>query len=105
MTHSHENKKPTYDSAMASATAAIMVMDHIPDADEVSELAQIHLDDFPSDEAHASCEIVYEPPSWLDVHEQDQMSAFLRDGAACILVIYMQEGALESADDDDWDDD
>lgn len=78
-----------------------MVMDHVPDAEEVTELAGLHLEEFPADDAHASCEIVYEPPTWLDIHERDQMSAFIRDGAACILVIYMQEGDLEIDEDDD----
>jgi len=70
-------------------------MDHVPDADEVAELAYVHLEEFPSEDAVASCEILYEAPSWLSVGEQDQFGAFLRDGAACILVVYMQEGELE----------
>lgn len=78
-----------------------MVLDHVPDAEEVTELASLHLEEFPADDAHASCEIVYEPPKWLDIHERDQMSAFIRDGAACILVIYMQEGDLEMDEDDE----
>jgi hypothetical protein len=69
-----------------------MVLDHIPDDDEVFELADHHLDLFEAEEAYASTEIVYEAPDWLSVAEQDQMNAFLRDGAACILVVYMREG-------------
>jgi hypothetical protein len=79
---------------MENPQAAVIVLDHEPDAAEVSELATFHLESFPADEAHATCEIVYEPPQWLDVHEQDQMGAHLRDGAKCILIIYMQEGGI-----------
>lgn len=75
-----------------------MVMDHVPELEEVAEIATHHLEEFPADNAHASCEIVYSPPPWLDVHEQDQMGAFMRDGAACILVVYMREGTLEEED-------
>lgn len=77
-----------------------MVMDHVPDEDEVGELASLHLEEFPADEAFASCEIVYEPPSWLEVFERDQFAAHLRDGAACILVVYMQEGCVDEEDDE-----
>lgn len=80
---------------MVQSQAAVMVLDHVPDADEVAELAHMHLDEFEADEAHASCEILYKPPTWLSTAEQDQMSAYLRDGAACILVVYMREGDLE----------
>lgn len=82
-----------------------MVMDHVPDAEEVSELATFHLEDFPAEEAHATCEIVYTAPVWLELYEQDQMNAHLRDGAACVLVIYMQEGALEEEDEDEDEED
>lgn len=79
-----------------------MVLDHEPDSDEVSELAATHLEDFPAECAHATVELTREPPEWLEVHERDQMGAFLRDGGpdTCILVIYMQE-----ADDDDMESD
>lgn len=82
-----------------------MVLDHYPDHDEVSELASYHLEDFPADEAHATVDIVHEPPDWLAVHERDQMAAHMRDGGpdCCVVIIYMQEGALEDdfeADDD-----
>lgn len=77
-----------------------MVLDHVPDSDEVAELAELHLEDYPAEEAHAICDIVYEPPDWLDMHEQDQMNAHLRDGAKCILIVYMREGS----GDDEYDD-
>lgn len=84
-----------YNLNMAKPTAAVMVLDHVPDREEVAELATLHLEEYPADEASASCEIVYTPPDWLEVYEQDQMAAYLRDGAACILVIYMREGSIE----------
>lgn len=87
-----------YNQHMADPTAAVMVLDHIPDEEEVEELAYMHLDDYPAEEATARVEIVYEPPTWLNISEQDQMSAHLRDGGVCILVVYMTEG--EPSDDD-----
>ena len=96
------NNGSGYDSLMISPQAAGMVLDHVPDTEEITELAAVHLDDFPAEEAHASCEIVYTPPQWLEVHEQDQMSAFLRDGAACILIIYMMEGSLEDEEEEEF---
>jgi hypothetical protein len=80
---------------MVPAQAAVMVLDHMPDRDEVAEYASAHLEDFPAESAYATIDIVHEPPDWLDVHEKDQMAAYMRDGAACILVIYMQEGSEE----------
>lgn len=78
-----------------------MVYDHIPDEDEIAEVAAQHLDDFPADDAYASVDIVYKAPDFLSIHEQDQVNAFLRDGSKCVLVIYMQEGVLDEDDDDD----
>lgn len=94
-----------YDSHMINPQAAVMVMDHVPDSDEVTELATLHLDEFPADFAHATVEIVNEPPQWLEVHERDQMAAFLRDGGpeTCILVIYMQEASEDELEDEDED--
>lgn len=84
-----------------------MVLDHYPSHDEVTELASYHLEEFPADEAHATVDIVREPPEWLEVHERDQMAAHLRDGGpdCCVLVIYMQEGALDEDEDEFEDDD
>lgn len=96
--HSRPINSGGYNELMVNPQAAMVVLDHVPSDDEIEELAHYHLNDFPADEAHASCEIVYTPPTWLDIHEQDQFSAHLRDGAACILIIYMAEGA--DADDD-----
>lgn len=96
-----------YDSHMINPQAAVMVLDHVPDSDEVTELASLHLDEFPAEFAHATVEIVKDPPEWLDVHERDQMGAHLRDGGpdTCILVIYMQEASEEELDEDEDADD
>lgn len=76
-----------------------MVLDHEPDAEECSELATFHLEDFPAEEAYATIEITHSPPEWLELYEQDQMGAYLRDlPNACILIIYMQEGAIDQED-------
>lgn len=72
-----------------------MVMDHVPDEDEVAELAEMHLEDFPADEAFAKCSIVYQAPDFLCVGERDQINAYLRDGAVCVLVVYMEEGECD----------
>lgn len=103
--HSRTNSGSGYDRDMVNPQAAVMVLDHVPDSEELSDLATIHLEDFPSEEAHATCEIVYDPPEWLEVHERDQMSAFLRDGAACILIIYMQAGRADDLEGEETDDD
>lgn len=79
-------------------SAAVMVLDHLPDEDEVEELALMHLEDFDAEEASATADIVYEAPEWLDVSEQDQINAFMRDGAECVLVIYMSDEPDEDAD-------
>lgn len=85
---------------MVNPQAAVMVLDHVPDDDEIEELAVMHLEDFPAEEAHASCEVLEAAPTWLEAYEQDQMNAFLRDGAACILVVYMIEGDGEDDEDE-----
>ncbi len=70
-----------------------MVLPHYPSAEEVADLAEEQLEAFPAEEAHATVEIMDHPPTWLALHEQDQMDAFLRDlEGSCVLVVYMREG-------------
>lgn len=76
-----------------------MVLDHIPDEDEIADYAAAHLEEFPADEAYARCSVMYKAPMFLEVGERDQINAHVRDGAACILVIYMCEG--DGADEED----
>ena len=76
---------------MAEASAALIVLDHVPDQDEMADHAIASLEEFPADEANATCEVAYAAPAWLPMAERDQLDAFMRDGAACILVVYMNE--------------
>ena len=87
-----------YNELMVNPQAALIVLDHVPDEDEITDYAEMHLEEFEAEEAHASCEIMYSAPEWLEVHERDQFDAHIRDGATCILVIYMMEGC----DDEDY---
>lgn len=88
---------------MISPQAAVMVLPHTPEPDEIAEYASHHLEDFPAEDAFATIEITRTPPDWLDLYEQDQMSAHLRDGGpeACILIIYMQEDPDPGDDSED----
>lgn len=78
-----------------------MVMDHVPDEEEIAEIAADHLEDFPAEEAHARCQVVYTAPDFLSTCERDQIGAYLRDGAVCVLVIYMAED--DGSEDHDYD--
>lgn len=78
-----------YDSCMGQS-AAVMVLDHLPDDDEIDELADAHVesceDEFITEIAAA---IVYEAPDFMSMCERDQINAHLRDGGACVLVLYV----------------
>lgn len=88
---------------MVNPQAAVMVLDHVPDEEEVAEHAADHLENFPAEDAFAKCQITYAAPDFLSIAEQDQINAFLRDGAVCVLVIYMSEGSCEDEDEDqEW---
>lgn len=82
-----------------SQSAQIMVLDEIPDEQDLEEIVCAHLDSIDEDEVEASIDIVYEAPDWLTTGEQDQVNAHLRDGGACVLVLYITVG--ESAYDED----
>lgn len=83
-------------------SAAVMVLDHYPSDDEVEELTYLHLDNFPTDYATATIEIVKKAPTFLSTCEQDQINAHVRDGgrAMHVLIVYMQES--EPFDDDEY---
>ena len=86
---------------MVQPQAAVIVLPHKPDRDELTELAEYHLEDFPAEEAYATFEILTTAPDWLALHEQDQMNAHLRDmPAGVVLVIYMKEGEYPFDDPD-----
>lgn len=75
----------------------MLVLDEVPTEDECNELAEELLDDFPAESVAVSFDIVYAAPDFMNISEQDQINAYLRDGSACVLVVYM-------ADADDMDD-
>lgn len=81
-----------------------MVLDHIPNEDEVEELALGHLEDFDAEEAHATIEILQKAPTWMDLCEQDQINAHMRDGGACVLVVYMSDDTEDDEVDLGYDD-
>ena len=80
-------------------SAAVMVLDHVPDEDEIEELALGHLDEFDAEDAHATTEILYSSPTWMDMCERDQIDAHLRDGGVCVLVVYMVDDTGDVYDD------
>lgn len=84
-----------YDDVM-NQSAAVMVLDEMPTEEDIEELVLAHLDTLDDDEdVSASIDIVYKAPEWMDVCEQDQVNAHLRDGGACVLVLYITVGAGE----------
>lgn len=72
-------------------SAAVMVLDHMPDDDEIEDLAYDRLEEFPAEEATATIDIVYKAPEWMSTAEQDQINAHMRDGGVCIVVVYMSD--------------
>lgn len=90
-----------YDSTM-SQTAAVMVLDEFPSDEQVDEMIAEHLDAFDEDDGiEVSVDITEKAPDWMDIGEQDQVNAHMRDGGVCVLVLYitiLEDGFL---DDDD----
>lgn len=80
---------------MVKPQVALQPMDYVPDADELEEIAYHYLEKYPADEAHASIEVTYAAPDWLNTCEQDQLNAYMRDGSVCIVIVYMREGSSE----------
>ena len=76
-------------------SAAVTVLDFIPDESEIEEFALGHLEEFDAEEAHATVEILKQAPEWMDLCEQDQVNAHMRDGGACVLVVYMVDDTEE----------
>lgn len=84
--------------------AAVMVLDYYPDDEEIEDLAYGALEDFTDENASAKTEVVYKAPEWMDIGEQDQINAFVRDGVkgTCVLVIYMSEGDFLDEEEDTY---
>lgn len=88
---------------MEPASAAVVVLDHYPDEEEVEEIAYLHLEDYTDGPAHARVEVIPKAPVWMEVGERDQINAHLRDGgkSCCVVVVYMREGEDEDSEDVD----
>lgn len=83
-------------------SAAVMVLDHVPSDQEIEEIAYSHLEEFDADEATATFELVHKAPDWMNICEQDQINAYVRDQPrSIILVVYMVEGELEDEAEDE----
>jgi hypothetical protein len=86
-----------------SQSAAVMVLDEMPDQEDLDELVEAHLDTFDgTEDVEISIDILYKAPDWMDICEQDQVNAHMRDGGVCIVVLYvtlLEEGTLDDFDD------
>lgn len=90
-----------YDSVMSQA-AAVMVLDEMPSEEDIDEMVNAQLDDYDDDESiSVSVDITYKAPDWMDIGEQDQVNAHMRDGGVCVLVLYITVLEDDQADDDD----
>lgn len=90
-----------YDSLM-SQSAAVMVLDEIPSEEDIDELVCAHLETLDEDDnIEVSVDIVKKAPEWMDIGEQDQVNAHMRDGGVCVLVLYitiLEDGYTEEDD-------
>ena len=78
-----------YDSTM-SQSAAVMVLDEMPSEEDIDEMIHEHLDAYDDeDNVEVSVDIIKKAPEWMDIGEQDQVNAHLRDGGVCVLVLYI----------------
>lgn len=90
-----------YDSVM-SQSAAVMVLDEIPSEEDIDEIISAQLDDFDEEESiSVSVDVSDKAPDWMDIGEQDQVNAHMRDGGVCVLVLYITILEDDSAEDDD----
>lgn len=88
-----------YDSLM-SQSAAIMVLDEMPSEEDIDEFVAAHLETLDEDDSiEVSVDVTDRAPDWMDIGEQDQVNAHLRDGGVCVLVLYIT--VLEDGYDDD----
>lgn len=83
-----------YDSLM-SQSAAVMVLDSYPSEEELEDLIFTHLDAMEEDDVEATIDLVDKAPDWMDIGEQDQINAHLRDGGVIVLVLYLTIGESE----------
>lgn len=79
-----------------------MVLDEMPSEEDIDEMVNAQLDDYDDDESiSVSVDITYKAPDWMDIGEQDQVNAHMRDGGVCVLVLYITVLEDDQADDDD----
>lgn len=73
-----------------SQSAAVMVLDEMPSEEDIDEMIHEHLDAYDDeDNVEVSVDIIKKAPEWMDIGEQDQVNAHLRDGGVCVLVLYI----------------
>lgn len=90
-----------YDSTM-SQSAAVMVLDEMPSEEDIDDFIAAHLDTLDEDDnVEVSVDVSNKAPDWMDIGEQDQINAHLRDGGVCVLVLYITVFEDEYTDDDD----
>lgn len=78
-----------YDSTM-SQSAAVMVLDEMPSEEQIDEMIEEHVAAFDEeDNIEVSVDVSDKAPDWMDISEQDQINAHLRDGGVCVLVLYI----------------
>ena len=85
-----------------SQSAAVMVLDEMPSEEDIDEMIDAHLDTFGDDEGiSVSVDITDKAPDWMEIGEQDQVNAHMRDGCVCVLVLYitvLEDGYSEDDD-------
>lgn len=85
-----------------SQSAAVMVLDEMPSEEDIDEMIDAHLDTFGDDEGiSVSVDITDKAPDWMEIGEQDQVNAHMRDGGVCVLVLYitvLEDGYSEDDD-------
>ena len=73
-----------------SQSAAIMVLDEMPSEEDIDNFVAEHLEALDDDDSiEISVDVTDRAPDWMDIGEQDQVNAHLRDGGACVLVLYI----------------
>lgn len=84
-----------------SQSAAVMVLDEMPSEEQIDEMIAEHIDALDEDDnVEVSVDVSTKAPDWMDISEQDQINAHLRDGGVCVLVLYITVFDGYSEDDD-----
>ncbi len=78
-----------------SQSAAVIVLDEYPSEEDIQDLVYSHLDAMDEDDVEATIDLSDKAPDWMDIGEQDQINAHLRDGGVCVLILYITIGESE----------